>query len=234
MERRGLVRTPFPLCWLHQLLLSPTAEVSCCGASSQPHGNPTPALLPRGAPQHSEPPPSTGISLQPPSPHPVSPEPPWCSPRWVRCPQLSALPWPPPPPLEVLYPLLDPPVRPLPASCLVSRPFVPHQGLSRERPLSCREVLTAAPALALLCLSLGGHLLSWEGGKKLVTLARSCHVPCSFLWWLVGTGRWHRGWGLAPGAAPRAGDVPQVLLKVCRAGDVKFQESRGMSELPGG
>lgn len=111
-------------------------------------------------------------------------------------------------PLKCCTHCWTPPVRPLPASCLVSRPFVPHQGLSRERPLSCREVLTAAPALALLCLSLGGHLLSWEGGKKLVTLARSCHVPCSFLWWLVGTGRWHRGWGLAPGAAPRVGDVP--------------------------
>lgn len=99
------------------------------------------------------------------------------------------------------------PVHPLPASCLVSHPFVPHQGLSRERPLSCTEVLTAAPAL-LCSASLGGHLLSW-GGRKLVTLARSCHIPCAFLWWLVDTGWWHRGWawcsstgrGCAPGHA---------------------------------
>lgn len=117
-------------------------------------------------------------------------------PKVGQMPTALTLPWPPPPPLEVLYPLLDPPVRPLPASCLVSRPFVPHQGLSRERPLSCREVLTAAPALALLCLSLGGHLLSWEGGKKLVTLARSCHVPLQLSVVAGGHGAVAQGLGL--------------------------------------
>lgn len=42
------------------------------------------------------------------------------------------------------------------------------------------------------------------------------------------------GGGTGLGAAPRAGDVPQLLLKVCRAGGAKFQRCRGMSELPGG
>lgn len=106
-----------------------------------------------------------------------------------------------------------PPVHPLPASCLVSHPFVPHQGLSRERPLSCTEVLTAAPALALLCLSQGtpAHL----GGRKLVTLARSCHIPVAFCggWWTrgggTGAGAWlwcsSTGRGCAPGPAAGLG-----------------------------
>lgn len=74
LERRGLVRTPFPLCWLHQLLLSPTAEVSCCGASSQPHGNPTPLCCPAGLPSTASPLHPLGFhcSLQAPIPFPLN------------------------------------------------------------------------------------------------------------------------------------------------------------------
>lgn len=196
MERRGLVRTPFLSAACTSSSLPPTAELSCCGARSQPHG--TQPLLCSSRKSH---PLGFHCSLQAPIPYPLrlcgAPQGGAGAHSSQHCPGLTP---------GGAVTTAGPPARPLPASRLVSRPFVPHQGLSRERPLSCTEVLTAAAALALLCLSLGGHLLSWGVARKLFTLARSCHLPCGFHWCLVDTRWWHRGWGLAhmQGMCPRS------------------------------
>lgn len=167
----------FPLCCFHQLLLPPTFEVSSCGVKSQPHSNPCPV----GLPCPVTPPPSPGIPLQPPGPHPTPPEPLWCSPSWGRCPQLSALPWPPPPLLSLPHAL--------------SPVLLFSSGIIQRTASFLQRGTNTAPALALLCLSLGGHLLSW-GGRELVTLASSCHLPRGFVAWLLV--QLHLGQGMCP------------------------------------
>ena len=76
-----------------------------------------------------------------------------------------------------------------PCSCLSSphtlSPLILflHQGLSRERPLSYREVVTAARSLGLaLALPFAaGHLLCLGGQAPCI----SCHIPVAFCcgWW---------------------------------------------------
>lgn len=155
------------------------------------------------------PPPPTGTPLQPPGPHPSSPEPLWCSLRWGRYPQLS------PPLLEGVVPTAGPsppclmPCLPLsfcsPSGIIQRTASFLHRGTN-----SCSLLCSAFP---------------WGDTAQLGWGQEACHPghklsppPLAFCggWWHTG------GWGLALGAAPRAGDVPQVLLRVCRGGDGEF------------
>lgn len=179
----------FPLCQFHQLLLStPSRGLLEWGESLAPW---------RANPQGVElldtacPPPSTrGFTAASKS---LSHTPlclPWCSQRWDRRPQLSTLRWP-PCSLDnrvVATVAATPPFVSLPASCLVSRRFVPPSGFI-QRTASFLQRGSNSRSLPGPCSRFAfcrGDTCSGWVGKA---LARSCHVPCSFLWWLVDTGQ---------------------------------------------
>lgn len=146
----------------------------------------TPAVLPMGIPvwRASSIHPGVHCSLQVLVPCPLCI--PWHSQRWDGRPQLSVLRWPPCSLINQVVATVaaTPSSFPSPPHALSPIVLFLHQGLSRERPLSCREVVTAAhcPALALA-------LPFTSGTSARAGWARSCHVPCSFLWWLMDTGQ---------------------------------------------
>lgn len=182
----------FPVRRFHQLLLSPTAVVSWNGTRVQPHGGPTPSCAPPwgvGLPNTACPLCPSRVSLQPPSPGLTSP----CashgapkggmdarsSPRCADLPVHS---------LTESLPLLLPPPCSFPSPPHALSPVILflHQGLSRERPLSCREVVTTARYLALaLALPFARGTPARAGWAS--PLQEAVTSPRSFLWWLVDT-----------------------------------------------
>lgn len=206
-----------------------------------------PAVLPRRAPRHGVPPPSTrGFTAASKSrPH----VPPRCSRRWDGRLQLSALRW---PPCSLVNRVLATIAATsefvsLPASCLFSRHFVPPSGLI-QRTASFLQRGSNSRSLPGPCSRFafrrGGHLLglggqsplqeavtspiafcggrwTWGSGGQEVWRARDGHLlSVQLRWWLVGAGSHILGEG-------------QGLVCSQEDGDAKFPGSRGGSELRG-